>query len=47
LKYTDSEGVRVVYDKLEYLSRVHGERYKPSALLKQMVESRGSFYKTR
>jgi 3-hydroxyacyl-CoA dehydrogenase/enoyl-CoA hydratase/3-hydroxybutyryl-CoA epimerase len=47
LKYTDSEGVRVIYDKLEYLSRVHGERYKPCALLKQMAESRSSFYTTR
>lgn len=47
LKYTDQEGVRMVYDKLEYLSRVHGERYKPCALLKQMAESRGSFYSAK
>jgi 3-hydroxyacyl-CoA dehydrogenase/enoyl-CoA hydratase/3-hydroxybutyryl-CoA epimerase len=47
LKYTDSEGVRVIYDKLEYLSRVHGERYKPCALLKQMAENRSSFYTPR
>lgn len=47
LKYADQEGIRTVYDKLEYVSRVQGERYKPCALLKQMAEERRSFYPTR
>lgn len=47
LKYADQEGIRTVYDKLEYLSRVQGERYKPCALLKQMAEGRTSFYPIR
>jgi 3-hydroxyacyl-CoA dehydrogenase/enoyl-CoA hydratase/3-hydroxybutyryl-CoA epimerase len=47
LKWADSEGTRTVYDKLEYLARVHGERYKPCALLKNMAEERKSFYPLR
>jgi 3-hydroxyacyl-CoA dehydrogenase / enoyl-CoA hydratase / 3-hydroxybutyryl-CoA epimerase len=44
LKYADSASIDVVYDKLDYLSRVVGDRYVPANLLKQFHEQRCSFY---
>jgi 3-hydroxyacyl-CoA dehydrogenase/enoyl-CoA hydratase/3-hydroxybutyryl-CoA epimerase len=46
LKYADAEGIEVVYKKLDYLSRVAGERYAPCELLKKMYEERRTFYRT-
>jgi 3-hydroxyacyl-CoA dehydrogenase / enoyl-CoA hydratase / 3-hydroxybutyryl-CoA epimerase len=47
LKYADTEGIQIVYDKLTYLSRVLGSRYEPCPLLKQMAAERKSFYPVR
>lgn len=47
LKYADAEGIAIVYEKLDYLSRVVGERYKPAKLLQEMAERKQPFYKSR
>lgn len=45
LKWADADGIRICYDKLNYLSRVVGPRYEPCKLLKDMAQNRQSFYK--
>jgi 3-hydroxyacyl-CoA dehydrogenase/enoyl-CoA hydratase/3-hydroxybutyryl-CoA epimerase len=45
LRFADQVGTRVVYQKLDYLSRVAGASYKPCALLTKLAASGGSFYK--
>ena len=45
LGYADRVGSRVIFQKLDYLSRVAGESYKPCALIKKLAESGGTFYK--
>ncbi|MDR3616535.1 MAG: 3-hydroxyacyl-CoA dehydrogenase NAD-binding domain-containing protein [Candidatus Obscuribacterales bacterium] len=45
LRFADQVGTRVVYQKLDYLSRVAGESYKPCALLTKLAKSGESFYK--
>lgn len=47
LKYADSEGIEIVYEKLNYLARVIGPRYEPCALLKDMSAQRQPFYRKR
>lgn len=44
LKYIDTVGGKVVCDKLELLSQVHGFRYEPCSLLKKKVLLREPFY---
>jgi 3-hydroxyacyl-CoA dehydrogenase/enoyl-CoA hydratase/3-hydroxybutyryl-CoA epimerase len=45
LRYADQVGTRVVFQKLDYLSRVAGASYKPCALLTKLAESGDTFYK--
>jgi hypothetical protein len=47
LKWADAEGITIVYEKLDYLSRVVGSRYAPCELLTQMAQRRDTFYRTR
>lgn len=46
LKYADSVGIAVIHSKLEFLSRVAGDRYQPCALLHSMAQNRKTFYQT-
>jgi 3-hydroxyacyl-CoA dehydrogenase/enoyl-CoA hydratase/3-hydroxybutyryl-CoA epimerase len=45
LRFADQVGTRVVFQKLDYLSRVAGASYKPCALLTKLAQSGASFYK--
>lgn len=44
LRWADTMGAALVYQKLSYLSRVAGENYAPCALLKEMAETGARFY---
>jgi 3-hydroxyacyl-CoA dehydrogenase/enoyl-CoA hydratase/3-hydroxybutyryl-CoA epimerase len=47
LRYADSIGIRIVYDKLDYISRAVNAYYAPCALLAAMAEKRETFYRYR
>lgn len=44
LRYADSQGVRLLCDKLELLAQVEGKRYEPCELLRKKARSRQNFY---
>jgi len=44
LKYADAEGIDIIYEKLDFLSRAVGPRYAPCQLIKLMHEQRRTFY---
>jgi 3-hydroxyacyl-CoA dehydrogenase/enoyl-CoA hydratase/3-hydroxybutyryl-CoA epimerase len=44
LRFADQTGLRVVKQKLEYLSQVAGESYKPAELLTKKAEKGENFY---
>ncbi len=44
LRYADSVGIAVIEDRLSRLADAHGERFRPAALLAQMVRDRRRFY---
>jgi 3-hydroxyacyl-CoA dehydrogenase/enoyl-CoA hydratase/carnithine racemase len=45
LRYADAWGIRNVYEHLLKLEQEHGVRFKPASLLKEMAESRRTFYR--
>jgi 3-hydroxyacyl-CoA dehydrogenase/enoyl-CoA hydratase/carnithine racemase len=47
LRYADAWGIRNVYDHLLKLEQEHGVRFKPASLLKEMSESRRTFYEEK
>jgi len=44
LRYADSVGIAVIEDRLARLADAHGERFRPAALLAQMVRDRRRFH---
>ena len=44
LGYADSLGIRTVHQKLEHLSKVAGDNYKPAQLIKDKALKGESFY---
>jgi 3-hydroxyacyl-CoA dehydrogenase/enoyl-CoA hydratase/3-hydroxybutyryl-CoA epimerase len=44
LRYADSQGIRLVCDKLELLVQVEGKRYEPCELLRKKARDRENFY---
>ncbi len=44
LRWADSIGIKVVWDKLQLLSQVQGMRYEPCQLMNTMMEQRKTFY---
>lgn len=44
LRYADTEGIRIIVDKLEKLSASVGERFGPAELLSSMADSNKGFY---
>ena len=47
LRYSDSVGITIVRDKLEFLSRAVSQNYKPCPLIEAMAQQRTTFYKDR
>lgn len=45
LRWADTVGVKVVYEKLEWLSKVAGPNYEPAKLLKEKATKSENFYK--
>ncbi|MCA0315149.1 MAG: enoyl-CoA hydratase/isomerase family protein [Candidatus Melainabacteria bacterium] len=45
LGYADSLGIRTVHQKLEHLSKVAGDNYKPAQLIKDKAQRGEAFYK--
>jgi 3-hydroxyacyl-CoA dehydrogenase/enoyl-CoA hydratase/carnithine racemase len=44
LRYADAWGLKPVYEKLLELGKRYGPRYQPAGLIREMAESRGTFY---
>ena len=44
LRHVDAVGVPIVVDRLSRLSESQGERFRPAALLQQMVREQERFY---
>jgi 3-hydroxyacyl-CoA dehydrogenase/enoyl-CoA hydratase/3-hydroxybutyryl-CoA epimerase len=44
-RYVDTVGRGKIVARLEELAEAHGERFQPAALLAEVVENRGKFYK--
>lgn len=44
LRWADALGIREAVDKLDYLARIHGERYKPTQLLLDKAKTGATFY---
>src|SRR5262249_7959861 len=44
LRYADAIGPATIVQKLEFLQRVHGDRYKPCELLAKLANERTGFY---
>ncbi len=44
LRYADALGIAVVVDRLSRLADAHGERFRPTALLREMVREERTFY---
>jgi len=44
LRYADAWGIRNVYEHLSKLEQEYGVRFKPASLLKEMADSRRTFY---
>lgn len=47
LRYSDSVGITIVRDKLDFLSRAVSPNYKPCALIETMAQKRSMFYNDR
>lgn len=45
LGYADSVGIRTIHQKLDYLSKVAGDNYKPAQLIADKAQRGQSFYK--
>ena len=45
LRYADQVGTRVIQQKLEYLSKVAGESYKPCQLRTEKAQLGANFYR--
>jgi 3-hydroxyacyl-CoA dehydrogenase/enoyl-CoA hydratase/3-hydroxybutyryl-CoA epimerase len=46
LRHVDEVGVPIIVDRLSRLADAHGERYRPTRGLQQMVREQRRFYRT-
>lgn len=45
LRFADQTGIKIIHQKLAFLSKVHGENYVPNRLILEMVADGRNFYK--